>query len=82
VPILWDENKRRVVLDRRHLDFADVETGFDFANAVIIPAGNKRIKAVGRLNGRPVALIYARLGTEAISLISLRPASKKERKLL
>lgn len=38
--------------------------------------------AVGRLDDGSIAVIFATLGSEAISLISMRPASKAERKLL
>ena len=69
------------------LDFADVEEGFNFDQAIVLPAkpsraGATRIRLIGELKGeRLVAVIASALGSEAISIISLRPASRKERKL-
>jgi uncharacterized protein len=82
MPFTWDECKRQANLLKHGLDFADVEEGFDFENAVIEPARRRRYKAIGRLRGDAVGLIFAPLGTEGVSLISLRPASKYERKRL
>lgn len=80
--ITWDEPKRRANLDKHGLDFAVIESDFDFDKARLEHSGLKRIKAIGDLQGQTVAVIFARLGTEAISIISARPASKKERKAL
>ncbi len=83
--IVWDEPKRITNLKIHGLDFAEVEDGFEFAEALIAPSyesehGGSRFIAVGMLDGDLVSLVFAPLGTEAISLISLRPASKRERK--
>ena len=48
---------------------------------MIGPAKNGRYFAVGRLDG-VVIVIFAALGAEAISIVSARPASRKERRLL
>ncbi|HLW90701.1 MAG TPA: BrnT family toxin [Roseiarcus sp.] len=79
--ITWDEPKRKANLDKHGLDFGDIESDFDFDKARLERAGPKRIKAIGKLklNGKIVVVIFAALGTEAISIISVRPASKKER---
>jgi hypothetical protein len=37
--------------------------------------------AIGRLVGGVVVVIFARLGSEGISIISMRPASQAERRL-
>ena len=37
--------------------------------------------AINRLGGHVLTVVFKRLGTEAISVISMRPASRKERKL-
>ncbi len=42
--------------------------------------GGERRVAIGFLDGELVTLVFAPLGTEAVSAISLRPASNKERK--
>jgi uncharacterized DUF497 family protein len=79
VKFVWDEGKRESNLAKHGLDFAHVEKSFDFATAIITTARTPRRKAIGRLGRIIVVLIFAPLGTEAISLIRLRAASKKER---
>jgi uncharacterized protein len=45
-------------------------------------AGDRpRFRAIGRLRNDVVSLVFSPLGTEAVSVISLRPASRAERKL-
>jgi uncharacterized protein len=77
---LWDERKRLSNNAKHALDFADVENGFDWVNASITPTKDGRFKAVGKLNGKNVVVIFATLGIEALSLISLRRASRGESK--
>jgi uncharacterized DUF497 family protein len=77
--IMWDELKRRSNLAKHGLDFASLEAGFDFEAARVTRSEDGRLKAVGTLNNVPVVVIFATLGTEAISIVSLRPASRKER---
>ena len=79
--ILWDERKRIGNLVKHGMDFAFLDETF-FEAAVIFPAKADRWMAVGRLDDGSIAVIFATLGSEAISLISMRPASKAERKLL
>ena len=78
--IIWDEPKRQANLDKHGLDFALIESDFDFDKARQERAGPKRLKAVGKLKGKIVVVIFAALGTESVSIISFRPASKKERR--
>jgi uncharacterized DUF497 family protein len=78
----WDEPKRLSNLAKHGLDFADVEAQFGFATAIVSPARSGRHKAIGRLRRKVVVLVFRSLGTEAISLISLRTASKRERRAL
>ncbi|PZM11896.1 BrnT family toxin [Rhizobium tubonense] len=78
--ITWDEPKRIKNLDKHDLDFADLDIEF-FFDALIIEAKQRRLKAVGVFSDDVVAVIFATLGVESISLISLRPASRKERNL-
>jgi uncharacterized DUF497 family protein len=64
------------------LDFADLNEAF-FDNALVLPSHNKarRWVAVG-VNIRGVIVVaLARLGREGVSIISMRPASRNERKL-
>ncbi|UHC20464.1 BrnT family toxin (plasmid) [Methylobacterium currus] len=88
--IVWDEPKRQRNLrpepEGHGLDFADVEDGFDFGSAQVTPTkpgrdGRRRYRALGYLDRRLCALFFSPLGSEGISLISLRPASAKERKV-
>jgi len=81
VRIVWDEPKRQTNLDKHKLDFADVYD-FEWETAVIEPSYNNRFKAVGYFCGGIVTIIYSYLGREAISVISFRTASRKERALL
>ena len=79
--IVWDEAKRRSTLDKHGLDFADVNEEF-FLNATIVTAKNRRHKAIGRVKGRSVVVVFAYLGSEGLSLVTMRPADLKERKLI
>jgi uncharacterized DUF497 family protein len=82
--IVWDEPKRLANIAKHGLDFLELENAFDLGEAVIRPArpsrdGRPRWRAIGVLNGRLVSVIFSRLGTEAVAIISLRPAHKTER---
>ena len=79
--LVWDPPKRLANLDKHQLDFSVLTVGF-FARAALRPAKRGRLQAIGYLNGRPVSVIFAMLGSEAISIISLRPAKPQERKLI
>jgi uncharacterized protein len=63
------------------LDFADV-VDFEWETAVIDATHSSRMKAIGYFADGTVVVIFAALGIEAISIISFRPASAKERKVL
>ncbi|MEJ0013805.1 MAG: BrnT family toxin [Bauldia sp.] len=78
--IVWDEPKRLANLSKHRLDFADIDD-FGWADAFITPSHSRRLKAVGLLRGKIVVVVYARLGTEAISIVGMRPANAKERGL-
>ncbi len=81
VIIVWDEPKRQINLSRHGLDFADLDELF-FLNAMAVPAKENRYMAIGCLSDAVVAVVFAILGTEGVSVISMRPASRKERSLL
>ena len=80
----WDEPKRRANLAKHGLDFADFDSCFDATSALIRPTrasstGRARYKLIGDWNGQQVvAVIVSPLGSEALSLVSLRGASPKE----
>lgn len=78
--IVWDEPKRQANIAKHGIDFADIGEDF-FLSAIVRPAGKGRFSAFGEFNGK-IMVIFATLGTEGISLISARPASRKERRLL
>jgi uncharacterized DUF497 family protein len=83
--ITWDEAKRDGNKAKHGLDLADAER-FDWLDALTAPTrlsarGSRRFKATGLLDGTLVTIVFAPLGSEALAVISLRPASRKERKL-
>jgi uncharacterized DUF497 family protein len=80
--IVWDEPKRAAnIVKHQGLDFADLTEDF-FLNAVILPVRYGRLQAVGRLQGRILSVVFVRYGTQALSVISMRPAGDRERKLV
>ena len=81
VAIIWDEPKRQINLANHGLDFADLDEWF-FLEAVTVPAKEGRHMAIGRLHDGTTAVVFALLVTEGVSVISMRPASRKERSLL
>jgi hypothetical protein len=81
VIVTWDNAQRLANLDKHGLDFADLELEF-FMNSVVAPVRGRRFKAIGSMRrGRVIVVIFAPLGTESVSLISMRPANRKERSL-
>jgi uncharacterized DUF497 family protein len=78
--LTWDESKRLSNLDKHGLDFAALTPEF-FERATIYPARRGRLRAVGSLDRgtRWLTVVFANLGTEGLSVVSMRFASKKER---
>lgn len=76
--IVWDEAKRLANIDKHGLDFADLDVAF-FLDGIIVRARNPRFKAFNTLRDMIACAIFAPLGSEAIAVISLRPASATER---
>lgn len=79
--IVWDEPKREANRVKHGLDFAALDFAF-FLSALVRPSHSERYLALGLHQGREVAVVFRPLGTEAISLISMRPASADERRLI
>jgi uncharacterized protein len=77
--IVWDEPKRLANLDKHGLDFADLNETF-FDNALVLPTYNKRWAGIGKNIRGVIVVVFVTLGKEAVSVISMRPASKNERK--
>ena len=78
---MFGEPKRLANLAKHGMDFADVDEAF-FENAVVIPAKDGRFIAVGHHLHGAVVVVFAPLGREAISVVSMRPASRRERAVL
>jgi uncharacterized protein len=79
--IVWDERKRLANIANHEMDFADLDEAF-FENSVITSAKFDRLAAVGRHRNGIILVVFVELGTEAFSVISMRPASLKERRLI
>jgi uncharacterized DUF497 family protein len=78
--IVWDDKKRLANIDKHEgFDLAEVSEEF-LVEARLFPAKLGRIAAVGMHNGRVMTAIVEPLGTEAISVISFRAASRRERR--
>ena len=80
--IVWDEPKRLANLAKHGLDFADLNETF-FDNALVIPShtAGRRWVAIGVNIRGVIVVVFARLGREGVSIVSMRPASRNERKL-
>jgi uncharacterized DUF497 family protein len=77
--ITWDEPKRMANIAEHGMDFADLDEAF-FEAAAFKRAHSRRLLAIGKRGSRMIAVVFATLGREGVSIISMRPASKKERK--
>jgi uncharacterized DUF497 family protein len=80
VKIVWDEPKRLANLAKHGLDFADLNETF-FDNALVLPSYNRRWAGIGKNIRGVIVVVFVTLGKEAVSIISMRPASRNERKL-
>jgi len=78
VRVIWDEPKRVANLDKHGMDFADLNETF-FDTALVLKTHGDRWRAIGVNIRGVIAVIFARRGVEGVSVISMRPASKKER---
>lgn len=80
--IVWDERKRQANLLKHGLDFAALDIDF-FNRAIIVPGHSGRLRATGWHEGQlMIAVIFQPLGSQAISVVSMRPANFKERRLV
>lgn len=79
--IVFDPAKRESNLQKHGVDMADLDLEF-FMRSMVTDARDGRYRAIGIFNGSPLAVIFKPLGSEAISVISARTASKKERRVL
>ena len=80
--IVWDERKRLINIAKHGLDFASLTEVF-FAASHVEPAREERFLAIGEIQGQTViAVVFRPLGSEALSIISMRPANHNERSRL
>jgi uncharacterized DUF497 family protein len=78
--IVWDEPKRLANIDKHGLDFADLNETF-FDNALVAQSHGNRWRGIGKSIRGVIVVVFVTLGKEAVSVISMRPASRGERKL-
>jgi uncharacterized protein len=79
--IFWDEPKRLANILKHGFDFADLDEAF-FLSAVIVPVKFNRQMAIGRMEDGTIAVVFSLLGSEGLSVISMRRADRNERSLL
>ena len=78
--ISFDEIKRQSNLAKHGLDFADLDVEY-FANSIVVPAKLGRFMAIGVLSNDVIVTVFAKLGSQGLSIVSMRAASRKERKV-
>ena len=78
--ISYDEPKRQLTLSKHGLDFSDLDIEY-FANSIVVPAKLGRFMAIGVLSNDVIATVFAKLGSQGLSIVSMRRASRKERKV-
>jgi uncharacterized DUF497 family protein len=80
--VSWDAAKRRANLAKHGMDFGDA-VRFDFETAIVDEdrdaRGEQRFRAIGFIDDRLCFLVYAE-HEDDIRVISLRPATRKERR--
>lgn len=79
--ILYDEAKRQSNIAKHGFDFAELTLEF-FIESTIVPVKRGRLMAIGTLSNGIVAVVFAKLGSQGISIISMRKASRKEGRLM
>ena len=78
--IVWDQPKRVANITKHGLDFAALTEDF-FADALVMAAKSGRYLVIGKDVNGVISVVFVTLGNEGISVISMRPASSKERRL-
>jgi uncharacterized DUF497 family protein len=79
--ITFDSAKQASNQTKHGYDFADLDMAF-FDRSTLVPARDDRLMAIGRFGDTIITVIFRPLGSEAVSIISMRDASLKERSLL
>ncbi len=78
--IVWDEPKRLANIQKHGLDFSDLTEMF-FVDALFLPSRDRRWRGIGASDHGVICVVFAKLGSEGISVVSMRRASASERKL-
>lgn len=78
--ITYDENKRQINKATHGLDFAALSDVF-FETAAIFPAKQQRLMAINYFRDTVITVIFE-FRNENVRIISMRRASRKERKKL
>jgi uncharacterized DUF497 family protein len=80
----WDENKNRQNISKHGLDFADAEQMFAgiflFRPDTRKEYGEHRSIGIGTIRGRTAVVVFTERGEGLIRIISLRKATRSERK--
>jgi len=80
----WDEKKNRQNIKKHGFDLADAEEMFRGVYVVDAETredyGERRWIGTGTIHGRVAVVVFAEHGPEIIRIISLRKASRRERK--
>jgi len=79
--IVWDEPKRIANVAKHGLDFATLTDDF-FDDAIIRAGKSGRLLAIGFCDRRATAVVFQVLGTQGLSVVSMRPANIRERRLM
>jgi uncharacterized DUF497 family protein len=78
----WDENKRKVNLEKHGIDFRDIVEAFDGVTIEASDDGSRfgeiRTIALGEVHGHVLAIVYTMRGVVR-RIISVRKASRDER---
>jgi uncharacterized DUF497 family protein len=78
--IVWDEFKRHANIKKHGLDFASLSAKF-FDEALVFPAKLGRRQAIGELEPGVIVVIFTTLASQGLSVISMRPANRREKAL-
>jgi uncharacterized protein len=78
--ISFDAVKRQSNLSKHGLDFADIDVAY-FVNSIVVPAKLGRFMAIGILSNDVIATVFVKLGSQGLSVVSMRAASRKEREV-
>lgn len=82
----WDENKNRINISRRRINFVDVPPVFDGPMLVELDRredyGEERLIGIGFLWNRVVVVVFTEPDDDTTRIISVRKANKYERSKL